>query len=94
MAERARPTRSTHDGARDPEAVLTLLGTGTSAGVPLIGCGCDTCTSDDPRDRRLRTAAMLRFLDAGGVRGGLKGARTWTRESSLSTPQKIRRSRK
>ncbi|MFM1881977.1 MAG: hypothetical protein RJA05_386 [Planctomycetota bacterium] len=68
MAERDRPARSTHDGARDPEAVLTLLGTGTSAGVPLIGCGCDTCTSDDPRDRRLRTAAMLRFLDAGGVR--------------------------
>lgn len=46
------------------DACLTLLGTGTSAGVPLIGCTCATCTSDDPRDRRLRTAAALRFTDA------------------------------
>ncbi|MEY4534662.1 MAG: hypothetical protein RLZZ246_980 [Planctomycetota bacterium] len=53
-------------GASD--AVLTLLGTGTSAGVPLIGCTCDTCSSTDPRDRRLRTSAMLRFNDAQGTR--------------------------
>jgi len=38
---------------------LTFLGTGTSTGVPVIGCGCDVCTSLDPRDRRLRTAALV-----------------------------------
>ena len=41
-------------------AELTLLGTGTSSGIPVIGCDCATCTSDDPRDRRLRTGALLR----------------------------------
>jgi phosphoribosyl 1,2-cyclic phosphate phosphodiesterase len=38
---------------------LTLLGTGTSMGVPQIGCSCPVCTSDDPRDRRTRTAALV-----------------------------------
>jgi phosphoribosyl 1,2-cyclic phosphate phosphodiesterase len=38
---------------------LTFLGTGTSFGVPVIGCHCDTCTSDDPRDRRTRHGALL-----------------------------------
>ena len=38
---------------------LTLLGTGTSFGVPQIGCRCRTCTSSDPRDRRTRTAALI-----------------------------------
>lgn len=38
---------------------LTLLGTGTSFGVPQIGCRCRTCTSSDPRDRRGRTAALV-----------------------------------
>jgi phosphoribosyl 1,2-cyclic phosphate phosphodiesterase len=38
---------------------LTFLGTGTSFGVPQIGCHCPTCTSSDPRDRRTRTAALL-----------------------------------
>jgi phosphoribosyl 1,2-cyclic phosphate phosphodiesterase len=38
---------------------LTLLGTGTSFGVPQIGCRCPTCTSSDPRDRRTRTAALV-----------------------------------
>ena len=45
---------------------ITLLGTGTSAGVPVIACDCETCTSPDPRDRRTRTGAMLQFTDAGG----------------------------
>jgi phosphoribosyl 1,2-cyclic phosphate phosphodiesterase len=44
---------------------LTLLGTGTSFGVPQIGCACRTCTSTDPKDRRSRTAALL---EAGGHR--------------------------
>jgi phosphoribosyl 1,2-cyclic phosphate phosphodiesterase len=38
---------------------LTLLGTGTSFGVPQIGCRCPTCTSTDPRDRRNRTSALI-----------------------------------
>jgi len=43
---------------------LILLGTGTSFGVPQIGCHCPTCTSSDPRDRRTRTAALIETRDA------------------------------
>lgn len=35
------------------------MGTGTSQGIPVIGCGCEVCSSDDPRDKRLRTSAMV-----------------------------------
>lgn len=42
---------------------ITLLGTGTSCGVPQIGCHCTVCTSSDPRDRRLRCSALV---EAGG----------------------------
>ena len=38
---------------------LTFLGTGTSFGVPQIGCGCAVCRSADPRDRRSRSGALL-----------------------------------
>lgn len=38
---------------------LRFLGTGTSFGVPVVGCGCSTCRSVDPRDRRTRHAAVL-----------------------------------
>ncbi|HSJ14090.1 MAG TPA: MBL fold metallo-hydrolase [Longimicrobiales bacterium] len=38
---------------------LHFLGTGTSFGVPVVGCRCATCTSDDPRDRRTRHGAVL-----------------------------------
>lgn len=38
---------------------LTFLGTGTSCGVPTIGCQCEVCTSSDPHDSRLRCSAMI-----------------------------------
>ena len=38
---------------------LTFLGTGTSQGVPMIGCDCEVCRSADLRDHRLRSAAMI-----------------------------------
>ena len=39
--------------------VFTFLGTGTSQGVPMIGCPCKVCTSEDLRDKRLRSALMV-----------------------------------
>ncbi|MGE3617021.1 MAG: MBL fold metallo-hydrolase [Gemmatimonadales bacterium] len=42
---------------------LTLLGTGTSFGVPQIGCRCEVCRSSDPRDTRHRAAAVLTVGD-------------------------------
>lgn len=45
---------------------LRFLGTGTSSGVPVIGCNCGVCCSPDPRDQRLRTSAALEFTDPGG----------------------------
>jgi phosphoribosyl 1,2-cyclic phosphate phosphodiesterase len=60
------------DAGPDPgDLVVTILGSGTSGGVPRIACGCPTCTSADPRDRRSRASALLAFgerrvlIDAG-----------------------------
>ncbi len=50
---------------------ITILGTGTSQGIPAIGCDCSVCLSDDPRDKRLRVAAHIQtqgksfVIDAG-----------------------------
>lgn len=38
---------------------ITILGTGTSNGVPQLGCRCRTCRSEDPRDKRLRCSSLI-----------------------------------
>ena len=47
------------------DMTLTFLGTGTSVGVPVIGCDCETCRSGDPRDQRTRSSVYLRTPEAG-----------------------------
>jgi phosphoribosyl 1,2-cyclic phosphate phosphodiesterase len=43
------------------KATLTVLGSGTSMGVPTIGCTCAVCHSPDPHDRRTRPSILLEF---------------------------------
>ena len=50
------------------QGLLTFLGTGTSMGVPTVGCDCPVCTSSDPHDRRLRPSVLLRWLQDGHER--------------------------
>jgi phosphoribosyl 1,2-cyclic phosphate phosphodiesterase len=42
---------------------LLFLGTGTSAGIPMIGCHCEVCSSPDPRDRRMRPSVVISYAN-------------------------------
>ena len=46
---------------------LTFLGTGTSVGIPVIGCDCAVCRSTDPRDKRMRSSVYVRTPEASWV---------------------------
>jgi len=50
------------------KATLTFLGSGTSMGVPTLGCTCPVCTSTDPHDRRLRPSVAIQWTDAAADR--------------------------
>lgn len=60
---------------------LTFLGTGTSNGVPVIGCRCPVCGSSDPRDRRTRSSVVVRD----GERAVLIDTATELRSQALAT---------
>jgi phosphoribosyl 1,2-cyclic phosphodiesterase len=60
---------------------LTFLGTGTSVGIPMIGCDCETCRSDDPRDKRLR-----RNVSSSLIRGLTSARSACARTSAAWTP--------
>ena len=64
-----------------PRARVTFLGTGTSHGVPMIGCQCAVCRSDDPRDRRLRPSV---HVDVDGGPAVLVDTATDLRQQALT----------
>jgi phosphoribosyl 1,2-cyclic phosphate phosphodiesterase len=63
-------------------ARVTFLGSGTSHGVPMIGCTCATCRSTDPRDRRLRPSIHLALSSGASI---LVDTSTDLRQQALSS---------
>lgn len=62
---------------------VLFLGTGTSTGIPMIACDCKTCTSADPRDKRLRASIFLRWKEGATERNLLVDTSTDLRQQSL-----------
>ena len=62
---------------------VTFLGTGTSVGIPVITCDCDVCTSDDPRNQRLRASIVLEWEGPDGPARVLVDTATDFRQQAL-----------
>lgn len=58
------------------QGTLTFLGTGTSMGVPTLGCGCPVCTSADPQDKRSRPSILVRWPCPEGATQSIRKPRT------------------
>ncbi|EMI42768.1 MBL fold metallo-hydrolase [Rhodopirellula sp. SWK7] len=61
MTRPSNRTESTPSANAPPGSEVIFLGTGTSVGVPSLGCECAVCTSDDPRNNRTRCAIVVRL---------------------------------
>ncbi len=63
---------------------ITVLGSGTSVGVPTIGCPCAVCHSDDPRDKRLRPSVVVGYESEGTARNVLIDTTPDLRQQALA----------
>ena len=66
---------------------LSFLGTGTSVGVPMVGCDCEVCRSADPRNQRYRCAVLIRHAQTVAGVGSLEK----TRKARVSPSEPIGR---
>ena len=67
-----------------PNIEITVLGSGTSVGVPTIGCGCAVCRSDDPHDKRLRPSILVTYSDGESARNVLIDTTPDLRQQALA----------
>ena len=64
---------------------ITVLGSGTSVGVPVIGCDCPVCRSNDPRDKRQRPSVLVSYLEGSRTRNVLIDTTPDLRQQALQT---------